>query len=329
MRFFSSRKKLLPSILTIIIALSLSLPVSANIGDWGMVQNFNKKGELAKQGDVKAMYDLGKLYERGRGTNKNMIKAAEWFQQAATAGHAGAQARLGILYFEGRGINQDYQKAIKLLNAAAKQNVPSAFFQLANMFELGTGVRQDLHQSIFWYKKAKASGYYLAEGKIERLQKRLDNGEVNIPASSQTASKQMNTSSPLIEIILQGRWLKRKTAVGYLPSNIANCAKDSHNSITCISTSQERSTGTEVITYNTESVVTTNNNQSFNVTYTNNVLDVALIATEDGNGQAITQSTSRIKKGKQGKQRKLSCTLKNNKTITCSKGASSFNLVSP
>ncbi|MCW9031773.1 MAG: sel1 repeat family protein, partial [Gammaproteobacteria bacterium] len=320
--------KTLPSILTIIIALTLSLPVAANIGDWGMVQNFNKKSELAKQGKIQAMYDLGKLYERGRGTNKNMIKAAEWFQKAATAGHAGAQARLGILYFEGRGVNQDYQKAIKLLNAAAKQNVPSAFFQLANMFELGTGVRQDLHQSIYWYERAKQSGYYLAEGKIERLQKRLETGAVTLP-SSQTTSKQTNSSSPLIQTVLQGRWLKRKTAVGYLPSNITNCAKDSHNSITCISTSQERSTGTEIITYNTESIVTTNNNKSFDVVYTNNVLDVALLAVEDGNGQTIAPSTSRIKKGKQGKQRKLSCTLKNSKTITCSKGASSFNLVSP
>ena len=59
------------------IGLAISRPVSANPGDWGMVQRFNKQNELASQGNVKAMYDVGKLYERGRGVVKDISKAAE------------------------------------------------------------------------------------------------------------------------------------------------------------------------------------------------------------------------------------------------------------
>jgi len=329
MKFLSFAKKFLAFVLGVTLStLIISLPVSANIADWGMVQQFNKKLEMANEGKIQAMYDVGKLYQRGRGVNRNINKAAEWFKKAAATGHAGAQARLGILYFEGRGVKQNYQKALKLLNAAAKKNVSSAYYQLANMFELGTGVRQDLHQSIYWYKKAKQSGYYLAEGKIARLQKRLTNGSINTNSSSATRAKSRNTASPLMKTILSGRWLKRKSAVSYLPSNISNCAKDSGNSMRCISTSQERSTGSEIVTYNTESVITIKNNKAFNVTYRNNVLDVSLLTVEDGDGQTIDQTSSRIKKGKKGKKRKLSCLLKNNKTITCSKGASSFILVS-
>ena len=308
--------------------MTFSIPASANIADWGMVQHFNKQKEMAEAGKVQAMYDVGKLYQRGRGVNKNINEAAKWFQKAASAGHAASQARLGILYFEGRGVPQNYNKALKLLNAAAKQNVPSAFYQLANMFELGTGVRQDLYQSIYWYKRAKKSGYYLAEAKIERLQKRLLTGAVNKNPSSQANTKTAKAALPLIQTILRGRWLKRKSAVGYLPSNITNCAKDSARSMHCISTSQERSTGTEVITYNTESVITANSAKSFNIVYTNNVLEVTLLAAVDGDGQAIEKSTSRVKTGKQGKKRKLTCQLKNNKTITCRKNTSTFNLVS-
>jgi len=217
--------------------------------------------------------------------------------------------------------------ALKLLNAAAKQNVPSAYYQLANMFELGTGVPQDLHQSIYWYKKAEKSGYYLASAKIERLSKRLENGAVNRPSSAQVESNK-KSNSPLMNTLLRGRWLKRKSAVGYLPSNIANCAKDSATTLRCISTSQERSTGSEIITFNTESVVTIKNNRLFDITYSNNVLDVSVHAVENGDGQIVAPTSSRIKKGKQGKKRRLSCALKNKKTISCSKGASSFNLVS-
>ena len=326
MRLFAPRNKSLTAITLFFSFLFTSLPGIANVGDWGMVQQFNKKLEQATDGKIQAMYDVGNLYMRGRGVNRNMAKAAEWFQKAASTGHASAQAKLGILYFEGRGVKQNYPKAIKLLNAAAKQNIPSAYYQLANMFELGSGVPQDLHQSIYWYKKAEKSGYYLAKAKIERLSKRLGNGTVN-NGSSSVVSANKKTTFPLMNTLLRGRWLKRKSAVGYLPSNIANCAKDSANSLHCISTSQERSTGSEIITFNTESVITIKNNKLFNISYSNNVLDVSVHAVEDGNGQLVP-ATTRIKKGKQGKQRQLSCTLKNNKTISCSKGASSFNLVS-
>lgn len=330
MALLTQKLKSFTSVLSLfVIALTLSLPVSANIADWGMVQQFNKKLELAENGKIQAMYDVGKLYQRGRGVNKNINKAAGWYQKAATAGHAAAQAKLGILYFEGRGVPQDYIKAVKLLNAAAKQNVPSAFYQLANMFELGTGVRQDLHQSIYWYKRAKQSGYYLAEGKIERLEKRLQTGAVSKSNSSPTTvTKAVKGSSPLIQTILKGRWLKRKSAVGYLPSIITNCSKGSYSSLHCISTSQERSTGTEIITYNTESIITATSTKSFNIIYTNNVLEVSPLAAVDGDGQTIKKSSSRIRIGKQGKKRKLTCKLKNNKTLTCSKNSSTFILVS-
>ncbi len=322
--------KSLLSILSIVfLSLTLSLPASANPDDWGMVQRFNKQNELASQGNIKAMYDVGKLYERGRGVKKDISKAADFFQKSASARYPSAQARLGILYFEGRGVKQNYKKAISLLNSAAKKNIPSAQFQLANMYELGTGVSQNLPKAIAWYKKADQYGYYLAKAKVTRLQKLLKTGgSIKRKATSQAVTKAKKAPSPLIQALLSGRWLKRKSAVGYLPSIIANCSKDSYNSMHCISTSQERSTGSEIITYNTESVITAKNKSNFSIVYSNNVLDVALLTVEDGDGEVVEQAPSRIKKGKHGKKRTLNCRLKNNKSVKCSKGSSDFELVS-
>lgn len=326
---FSKNKVLFSTFILFFFALTLSLPASANMGDWAQVKQFEKKSKLASEGNLQAMHDLGKLYERGRGTNRNIRVAAEWYQKAASAGHTSSKARLGILYFEGRGVKQNYQKALTLLNAAAKDNIPSALFQLANMYELGTGVRQDLHISIALYKRAQQYGYYLAENKIARLEQlALTGAKINNKAIQQPAKNTVTAAAPLLQTILNGRWLKRKSPVGYLPSIISNCAKSAFNTLDCISTSQERSTGSEVITYNTESIVTTINKTSFNVEYTNNVLEVALLDVEDGNGVAIEQAPSRIKKGKQGKNRTLECHLKNNKTIECRKGTSTFDLIS-
>lgn len=322
-------KSLLCSLSLLFLSLTCSLPASANPDDWGMVQRFNKQKTLADQGNVKAMYDVGKLYERGRGVVKDMVKASDYFKKSASSGNPSAQARLGILYFEGRGVKQNYKKALSLLNSAANKNIPSAQFQLANMYELGTGVSQNLSTAIAWYKKADQYGYYLAKAKVTRLQKVLaTGGSVKRKSTPQAVTKAKKAPSPLIQSLLNEKWLKRKKAIGYLPSAIANCAKDSYNSIRCISTSQERSTGSELITFNTESVVTAKNKTKFTVVYSNNVLDVALLSVEDGDGEAVEQAPSRIKKGQHGKKRTLDCSLNNKKAVTCTKGSSSFELVS-
>ena len=325
---FVKKLPLLVLALLVITGITTPLTATANTADWGLVQRFNKQNKLANEGNVKAMYDIGKLYERGRGVDKDIVKAASWYQRAATAGNASAQARLGILYFEGRGVEQNYEKALKLLNSAAEKNIPSALFQLANMYELGTGVSQNLQLAVNWYKKADEFGYYLAKAKVERLQKILTAGDqVQRKTNPKAVAIEKKVTSPLIQSLISGRWFKRKTAIGYLPSNITNCAKDTYNTMHCISTSQERSTGLEVITYITESDIIVNDKTSFDIVYANNVLDVALLETEDGDGNTIVAATSRIKKGDQGKKHTLKCNLKSSNLVNCSKGSSTFDLI--
>ena len=316
---------------TILFSIALSLPVSANQGDWVLVERFEKQLAAANSGKLKAMYEVGRLYERGRGVNMNLPNATKWYKKASASGQHSAQARLGIMYFEGRGVEQNYNKALKLLNSAARNKIPSAQFQLANMYELGTGVPQDLKKAIYWYGEADKYGYYLAKDKITRLK--------NLPSSTRgtvkrTAAKKarpaVRSASPstTLNTITHGQWFKRKKAVGYLPSNISNCVNGSASTLRCISTSQERSTGTEIINYYIESRISVKNKSSFDIVYSNNVLSVESLTVEDGDGELIQKTASRIKKGKQGKKRKLSCKIKNKNIISCTKGSSSFDLVS-
>ena len=324
-------KSLLQILSIVLLGITISMPTAANTGDWGMVKRFNEQNNLAKKGNIKAMYDVAKLYQRGRGVDKSLTKASEWFSEAAKVGNSAAQAQLGILYFEGRGVKQNYKKAFKLLNQAANKNIPSAQYQLGNMYERGAGVNQNLSKAIEWYKKADKYGNYLAKAKVTRLEKLINSGgsvKSKARPQPQIAKKSNKASSPLIQTILKGHWLKRKSAVGYLPSIISSCTKDASNSMHCISTPQERSTGSETIIYKTESIVTASNKTKFDIVYRNNVLEVALLKSVDGDGEAIEQTSSRIKTGKQGKQRTLKCSLKDNKTIECKKGSSTFQLVS-
>ncbi|MCK4864539.1 MAG: sel1 repeat family protein [Gammaproteobacteria bacterium] len=305
--------------------------MSASQGDWVLVERFEKQLTAAKAGKLKAMYDVGRLYERGRGVDIDLAEATKWYKKASSSGQHSAQARLGIMYFEGRGVKQNYKKALKLLNTAAKNKVPSAQFQLANMYELGTGVPQNLKKAIYWYSESDKYGYYLAKNRITRLK--------NLPASTsgtvnRTTAKPIRaatrraTPTAILSTITNGQWFKRKKAVGYLPSNITNCVNGSESTLHCISTSQERSTGTELINYYIESRIRVKNKSSFDIVYSNNVLSIESLSIEDGDGNLIEKTASRIKKGKQGKKRKLSCRIKNKNIISCTKNSSSFDLVS-
>ena len=308
--------------------LPLSTPLLANQADWVMVDRFNSQLADANKGKLEAMYQVGLLFERGRGTNKDMSQAASWFQKAAENGHSGAKARLGIMYVEGRGVSKNLATALKLIREAANDNIASAQYQLASMYEQGIGLSPDNDSAISWYKKAAANGYFRAEEKIKTL-----NSAPAKPAAAprplvKTAKPSKPALSPVLQQIQDGNWLRNKNPVGYLPSPITNC-RINNDELSCVSTAQERDTGNEIISYNTESTVSNVKGKEFVINYINNVLEVDVHARENGDGELVKPAKSSIKTGKQEKVHHLSCTLVSNVAINCTKnGRRELELIS-
>jgi hypothetical protein len=301
----------------------------ANSADWGLVKRFEAQLEEAQQGKVSAMYEVGRLFERGRGTSKSLESAISWYKKASDGGHDSAKARLGKMYLEGRGVKKDLDKASELITEAANKDIPVAQYQLGVMYEIGIGRNEDNSKALYWYKKAAALGHYQAERKAKQLK---NAGSSPFIASSakkpktsakKPASKKSNES--ILKSIAEGSWKRRKKAVGYLPSSINNC-KVVIGKIRCVSSDQERSTGSEIITYSTESSIEVTGKNKFHVKYINNVQEVEVLKTENISGVEddevveTTSTSTSIHKGKQEKVHELNCTLKNKKSITCTKG---------
>ena len=311
------------SLILVFILVTLD-SAQADTSDWVQVERFNKQMEQAKDGKVSAMFEVGRMYERGRGTNRSMSSAAQWYKKAADAKYAPAQSRLGIMYVEGRGVNKNLDKALTLLTSAANENVPSAQYQLATMYELGVGTARNPAKAIRWYKKAAAGGYYQAKNKVREL-------ELLSPGSREVASAPLKRSAgqlhPTAAALLKGSWARSNRPAGYLPSSISNCQSDRADELKCISTAQERNTGTEIISFNTEATISNFTAKKFTVRYVNNVLEVETIEAdvygleEDAPDDDEEASKSRIKTGKQAKVHVLQCTLSNARTVKCSKGA--------
>jgi hypothetical protein len=62
---------------------------------------FRKAAEL---GDAYAQFNLGLMYKKGEGIERDYAAAFKWLRQAAQQGLAFAQNHLGALYYNGRGV---------------------------------------------------------------------------------------------------------------------------------------------------------------------------------------------------------------------------------
>ena len=73
----------------------------------------------AEQGNADAQYNLGLMYDNGRGVPQDYATAAKWYTLAAEQGFALAQNNLGFMYGNGVGVPQDYVYAHMWFNIAA------------------------------------------------------------------------------------------------------------------------------------------------------------------------------------------------------------------
>lgn len=84
-------------------------------------QPFWKLYTDALRGDKIAEFQVGVLYERGFGVDKNETQAVKWYEKSALQGHIDAQYNIGIMYASGRGVEQNDGFAMMWLSLAAKQ----------------------------------------------------------------------------------------------------------------------------------------------------------------------------------------------------------------
>ena len=113
---------------------------------------------LADQGDARAQYNLGVMYNTGRGVPRDVAEAAKWYRLAADQGYAVAQNNLGFMYDTGQGVPQDYAEAMRWYRLAADQGHARAQANLGMMYEDGNGVPRDLVTAHMWVNIASANG---------------------------------------------------------------------------------------------------------------------------------------------------------------------------
>lgn len=110
---------------------------------------------LAQDGDARAQYSLGKLFETGgEGLPVDRPQALEWYGKAAEQGIAAAFNNLGLMHAQDGKPTQ----AAEFWKKAAERNHPMGQYNLALAFFRGEGVSEDQGQAVFWFHQAAKSG---------------------------------------------------------------------------------------------------------------------------------------------------------------------------
>jgi uncharacterized protein len=128
----------------------------------GVSMDFVKAAEAweraAAAGHAGAMNGLGWLHENGMGVAKDFGKARDWYEKSAALGNLDGVSNMGRVYREGLGVRQDYAKARELFEKAVAAGNSDAMVNLGWLYQNGWGVTRDAAKARELFEKAIAAG---------------------------------------------------------------------------------------------------------------------------------------------------------------------------
>lgn len=133
---------------------------------------------LAAKGDARAQFELGYMYERGKGVPQDYKESLFWFRKSAEQGNASAQFHIGQRYDIGNGVPQDYSEAVSWYRKSAEQGGTLAQIHLGFLYELGQGVPVDVIQAHKWYSLAALSNNIIATQKKKAIEVGMTANEI-------------------------------------------------------------------------------------------------------------------------------------------------------
>ncbi|MCG6969603.1 MAG: sel1 repeat family protein [Gammaproteobacteria bacterium] len=313
-----------------IVLLTLPFMSYAYKGDYVWEEKYKERLPLAESGNAEAQYDVGEMLERGRGVNKDLTQAFNWYLKSAEQGNTKGAFRAGLAYLKGKGVEKNDEFALKWLQLSADRGYERAVYYLGVMYEKGEGVEVNYTRALSNYKKALTAGYAPAKERINEVKKAIEEERIRTEraeaaerrrrelalkrqleeakARKVSVSRSMTTK----QLLLQGGWSKRNKPAEYLPSDISDCS-DEGRRIECMSKEVNRDIGTANIKYQTKAIIySIDNKGTFKISYRNKVTKV--IAKDPALSDKVP-----VKEGWQDAEHVLECELEENKLVNCTK----------
>ncbi|KAK8840589.1 hypothetical protein M9Y10_030800 [Tritrichomonas musculus] len=120
------------------------------VKDYSLSMKYYQWATLYNYSD--AFCKIGNLYLKGRGVEKNYLKAKDFYEQSADKNNSNALIKLGNLYYYGQGVKQDYCKAKEYYELSGRQGNSKALFKLGKLYFEGQGVERNYEKAEEYYK---------------------------------------------------------------------------------------------------------------------------------------------------------------------------------
>jgi len=118
--------------------------------------------ELADGGDDQAMTNLGIMYLKGEGVEKDLMKAKAYFESASLQENASALYNLGLMYYSTIGVKEDIEKGIEYLHRATLKGHGGANFRLALNYLQDRNSKDGLKKAFEYMINASKHGHAMA-----------------------------------------------------------------------------------------------------------------------------------------------------------------------
>ena len=110
-------------------------------------KNIKELENLANNGDVGAIYELGQRYFYGVGVEVNYEKAKGYFEVAAERGSNGSNYFLGKIYYNGNGVPTNHLKAKEYFEKSASADNVFSTYYLGKIYYWGDGVEKNYEKA--------------------------------------------------------------------------------------------------------------------------------------------------------------------------------------
>jgi TPR repeat protein len=174
-------------------------------------ESFRQLLALAESGSVWSMATVGRLFESGEGTDRDLVQAEAWYSRAYETGSDHALIWLGLLYLE----SNRFEKATGVFRTGVDRGFVPAMYYLAWSYWKSADRLQKLDEVISLLRRGSAAGDLAAERFLLNSMLRGRFGLRHVPEGFRLLSKVANDEAKVIEDDKAATESSRDSSLGF------------------------------------------------------------------------------------------------------------------